>query len=98
MRNIVQEDADEIMEETNFDVETDEDDDDMVGVWLLSYLKKLSKLNHLMLNMSKRIIYLVFSYYNWFQYNFNQFKTTLGIFFYFFFICKINSLIRLILS
>ena len=56
MRNIVQEDADEIMEETNFDVETDEDDDDMVGVWLLSYLKKLSKLNHLMLNMSKRIL------------------------------------------
>ena len=43
MRNIVQEDADEIMEETNFDVETDEDDDDMVGVWLLSYFKKLSK-------------------------------------------------------
>ena len=56
MRNIVQEDADEIMEETNFDVETDEDDDDMVGVWLLSYFKKLSKLNHLMLNMSKRIL------------------------------------------
>ena len=39
MRNIVQEDADEIMEETNFDVETDEDDMCICGSVVIVILK-----------------------------------------------------------
>ena len=68
------------------------------GSVVIVILKKTFQTESSHVEHVEKDLILVFSDYNWFQYNFNQFKTTLGIFCYFFFICKINSLIRLILS